>query len=120
MSKVLIVEDNPSQMQLMESYLRESGHTVFRINNAKEAVNKALQCNPDVIVTDVVMPGMSGFELCRRLKNNPSTAKVPIIICSSKNQEIDRLWGMKQGADAYLTKPFSKDQLLRAINLALV
>ncbi len=118
MSKVLIVEDNPSQMELMETYLREHGHTVVRVSNPKEALNKAVEHKPDVIVTDVVMPGLSGFELCRRLKNNAVTAKIPIIICSSKNQEIDRLWGMKQGADAYLTKPYSKEQLLRTVNLA--
>lgn len=120
MSKVMLVEDNPAQLDLMESYLRESGHTVIRLNNAQEALNKAMEYKPDVIVTDVVMPGMSGFELCRRLKNNPATAKIPIVICSSKDQEIDRLWGMKQGADAYLTKPFSREQLVRAVNLAVV
>jgi len=65
------------------------------------------------------MPGMSGFELCRSLKNNPVTASVPIVICSSKDQEIDRLWGMKQGAAAYLTKPFSREQLIRTVNLAV-
>lgn len=82
---------------------------------AKEALNKILEHKPDVIITDVVMPGMSGFELCRRLKTNPTTENVPIIICSSKNQEIDRLWGMKQGADAYLTKPYTREQILRTI-----
>jgi twitching motility two-component system response regulator PilH len=120
MSKVLLVDDNPSQIELMELYLREVGHTVIRLTDAKQALNKALEQKPDVIVTDIVMPGMSGFELCRRLKQHPGTARVPIVICSSKNQEIDRLWGMKQGATAYLTKPFSKEQLLRAVNLAVV
>jgi two-component system, chemotaxis family, response regulator PixH len=62
-----------------------------------------------------VMPGMSGFELCRTLKKHPATGHVPIIICSSKSEEIDRLWGMKQGADVYLTKPFTRDDLLRAV-----
>lgn len=120
MSKVLLVEDNLAQMQLMESYLREKGHTVIGINNPKEALNKVIEHQPDIVVTDVVMPGMSGFELCRKLKNTAATSKIPVIICSSKDQEIDRLWGMKQGADAYLTKPFSKEQLLRAINLSVV
>jgi twitching motility two-component system response regulator PilH len=120
MSRVLLVEDNPAQLDLMENYLSQSGHTVIRLNNAQEALKKAVEQKPDVIVTDVVMPGMSGFELCRRLKNNPATAKIPIVICSSKDQEIDRLWGMKQGADAYLTKPFSREQLVRTVNLAVV
>jgi twitching motility two-component system response regulator PilH len=119
MTKVLLVEDNLAQLELMECYLQESGHTVVYTTDAKEALNKALQQKPDVIITDVVMPGMSGFELCRSLKNNPATASVPIVICSSKDQEIDRLWGMKQGAVAYLTKPFSREQLIRTVKLAV-
>lgn len=115
MSTVLIVEDTVSELELMSHYLRESGYTVINAVGAKEALNKILEQKPDVIITDVVMPGMSGFELCRRLKTHPDTEKVPIVICSSKNQEIDRLWGMKQGADAYLTKPFTREQILRAI-----
>lgn len=120
MSKVLLVEDNPSQRELINNYLCESGHTVICLTDAKNALNKALEQKPDVIVTDVVMPGLSGFELCRQLKNNPVTANIPVVICSSKNQEIDRLWGMKQGAAAYLTKPFSREDLIRAVKLAVV
>ncbi len=120
MSKVLLVDDNLSQLELMDKFLSEAGHTSARTTDAKEAVNKALQYKPDIIVTDVVMPGMSGFELCRRLKQNPGTASIPIVICSSKDQEIDRLWGMRQGARAYLTKPFSQDEFLRTINLAMI
>lgn len=97
MSTVLVVEDTLSELELISSYLRESGYTVILATDAKEALNKALKQKPDAIVTDVVMPGMSGFELCRKLKNNPATEQVPIIICSSKSQEIDRFWGMKQG-----------------------
>jgi two-component system, chemotaxis family, response regulator PixH len=104
---ILIVEDSPSELELMSHYLNESGYNVIKASGAKE--------QPDVIVTDVVMPGMSGFELCRSLKRNPVTQKVPIVICSSKNQEIDRLWAMRQGADAYVTKPYTREQLLRAI-----
>ncbi len=112
---ILIVEDSPSELELMSHYLKESGYNVIKASGAKEALEKALLQSPDVIVTDVVMPGMSGFELCRSLKRNPATQKVPIVICSSKNQEIDRLWAMRQGADAYVTKPYTREQLLRAI-----
>jgi two-component system, chemotaxis family, response regulator PixH len=112
---ILIVEDSPSELELMSYFLTESGYNVIPATGAKEALEKALLQQPDVIVTDVVMPGMSGFELCRYLKKNPATQKVPIVICSSKNQEIDRLWAMKQGADAYLTKPYTREQLIRAI-----
>ncbi|MCP2729713.1 response regulator transcription factor [Limnofasciculus baicalensis] len=119
MSTVLLVEDNHAQMELIDSYLREGGHNVIQVPDAKEALNKAVEKKPDIIVTDVVMPGMSGFELCRQLKNNPATANIPIVICSSKDQEIDRLWGMRQGAKAYLVKPFSQEQLIRAVKLAM-
>jgi twitching motility two-component system response regulator PilH len=115
MGTILIVEDTLSEMELMTHYLRESGYSVISAVSAKEALNLAIEQKPDVIVTDIVMPGMSGFELCRNLKKNPATEKVPVVICTSKNQEIDRLWGMKQGADAYITKPFTREQLVRAI-----
>jgi two-component system, chemotaxis family, response regulator PixH len=115
MGTILIVEDTPSEMELMSYFLRESGYYVISAISATEAIDKAIDQRPDVIVTDVVMPGMSGFELCRSLKKHPATEKVPIIICTSKNQEIDRLWGMKQGADAYITKPFTREQLVRVV-----
>lgn len=116
---ILIVEDSPSELELMSHYLKESGYNVIQANGAKEALEKALLQQPDAIVTDVVMPGMSGFELCRSLKKNPATQKLPIVICSSKNLEIDRLWAMKQGADVYITKPYTREQLLRAIKLVV-
>lgn len=115
MGTVLIVEDTPSEMELISHYLRECGYLVIGAENGKDALNKAIAQRPDVVLTDVVMPGMSGFELCRSLKKHPSTEKVPVVICSSKNLEIDRLWGLKQGADAYITKPFTREQLIRVV-----
>jgi len=115
MGTILLVEDTPSEMELISHYLRESGYIVIAAQTAQEALAKAVEQRPDAVVTDVVMPGMSGFELCRSLRKHPRTEKVPIVICSSKNLEIDRLWGMKQGADAYITKPFTREQLVRAV-----
>jgi twitching motility two-component system response regulator PilH len=115
LSTILIVEDSPSELELMSHYLKESGYEVIQATGAKEALEKVLTEKPDLIVTDVVMPGMSGFELCRALKRNPNTENVPIVVCSSKNQEIDRLWAMRQGADTYLTKPYTRNELLLAI-----
>jgi two-component system, chemotaxis family, response regulator PixH len=112
---ILIVDDTPSELELIQHYLKESGYSVIPAVSAKAALEVAIAQTPDVIITDIVMPGMSGFELCRSLKKNPATAQVPIIICTSKSQEIDRLWGMKQGADAYLTKPFSSEELLHVV-----
>lgn len=115
MSTVLVVEDTLSQLELISKYLRDSGYNVIGATDAKEALNKAVNQKPDAVVTDVVMPGMSGFELCRKLKKNPATEQLPIIICSSKDQEIDRLWGMKQGANVYVTKPFTREELVSAV-----
>ncbi|AZB72412.1 response regulator transcription factor [Synechococcus elongatus] len=115
MSTVLVVEDTASEMELITTYLQASGYTVIGANNAQDALSKVDLYKPDVVVTDVVMPGMSGFELCRSLKKNPETEKLPVIVCSSKNQEIDRLWAMKQGADAYVTKPFKQEDLVKAV-----
>lgn len=115
MGTILIVEDTPSEMELISYYLRESGYSVVGAVSAKEALSQAVELKPEVIITDVVMPGMSGFELCRSLKKHPATENIPVIICTSKSQEIDRLWGMKQGASAYLTKPFTCEQLIRTV-----
>ncbi|MGF1517420.1 MAG: response regulator transcription factor [Nodosilinea sp.] len=112
---ILVVEDTPSEMELMVHYLRDSGCTVICAVTAQEALEKSAHQPPDVIVSDVVMPGMSGFELCRQLKMAQATAQVPIVLCTSKDQDIDRLWGMRQGADAYLTKPYTRDQLVQAV-----
>ncbi|MCU0535911.1 MAG: response regulator [Hydrococcus sp. Prado102] len=115
MPTVLVVEDTFSELELICNYLREGGYNVITTSDAKDALAKAEQQKPDVVVTDVVMPGMSGLELCRSLKKNPATQKLPIVVCTSKNQDLDRMWAMKQGADAYVTKPFSKDDLIKAV-----
>ena len=95
---ILIIEDSLSEMELMSHYLRESGFLVLNATGAKQGLAVALEQKPNVILTDVVMPGMSGFELCRSLKKNPETQKIPIIICTSKNQEIDvDLYGVYHG-----------------------
>lgn len=119
MATVLIVEDTPSERELISHYLQEEGYSVIHAVTAQEGLDKAIASQPSVIVTDVVMPGMSGFELCRSLKREPETAAVPVVICSSKNQAIDRLWGMRQGADAYITKPFNREELLKVIKSVL-
>jgi two-component system, chemotaxis family, response regulator PixH len=120
MTTILIVEDTTAERELICLYLRKGGYNVISAMSAQEALTLASEKKPDVIVTDVVMPGMSGFELCRELKKSPETQKIPIVICSSKNQEIDRLWGMKQGANAYMTKPFTQEELIRAVKSVAV
>jgi two-component system, chemotaxis family, response regulator PixH len=117
---ILVVEDTPSEMELLNHYLREGGYSVINAVTAKDALEIAITQKPAVILTDVVMPGVSGFELCRSLRKHPVTARTPIIICTSKNQEIDRLWGMRQGADAYIAKPFTREQLIRTVQSVTV
>ncbi|MBW4499468.1 MAG: response regulator [Scytonema hyalinum WJT4-NPBG1] len=120
LEKILIVDDSLSQLDLMCHYLRDSVYRIIKVTSAQQALKIALQEELDLIITDVVMPEMSGFELCRFLKKNPATQKVPIVICSSKNQKVDRLWGMKQGAVAYVSKPFTREELLGAIESVAV
>lgn len=115
MSTVLVVDDTPSTRELICGYLRKAGYQVIEANNGKEAMEKALAQTPDLVITDVVMPEMNGFELCRSLKKNPTTQNLRIVVCTSKNQDIDRMWGMKQGADIYLTKPFTEAEIMEAI-----
>ena len=115
MTTVLVVEDTASEQDLIVSYLVEGGYTVISATNGQEALKKIEGRKPDVVVTDLVMPGMSGLELCRSLKKNIETKDVPIVACTSKNQELDKLWGMKQGIDVYITKPFSREDILRAV-----
>ena len=115
MITVLVVEDAISEQELIGLYLKEAGYNVINASSGKDALSKVESQKPDVVVTDVVMPGMNGFELCRSLKKNPDTQKLPVIACTSKNQELDRLWGMKQGVDIYVTKPFTREDILRAV-----
>ena len=119
MVTVLVVEDAPSEMKLMSHYLQAEGFSVIGAITGKEGLEKAIAQQPDVIVTDVVMPGISGFELCRKLKNTPENKEVTDVICTSKGQTIDRMWGMRQGAKAYLIKPYTRAQLVEAVKTAL-
>ncbi len=115
MSTALVVEDSLTDLQVLTSCLRQGGLSVMTAGDAEEAVNKIGSHRPDVIVLDVILPGRSGFELCRSLKNDEQTNKIPVIICSTKGSEMDKFWGMKQGADAYLAKPVDQEELVRTV-----
>lgn len=115
MKTVLVVDDAPSALALMCGYLQEAGYLVLGTDNAKDALQKIETQKPDIVVTDVVMPEMSGFELCRSLKKHETTQQLPVVLCTSKDREIDKLWGKKQGADAYVTKPFTREELVKAV-----
>ncbi len=115
MTKILIVEDTPSEMQLMTLYLKENGYQVVSANNAKDGLDLVDKEKPDAVITDVVMEGMNGFEFCRLLKKNPETEKIPVIACTSRSQNLDKLWGKKQGVDVYVTKPYSQEDIIQAV-----
>jgi two-component system, chemotaxis family, response regulator PixH len=112
MSKVLVVDDSLTDRRVTTTYLEQAGLTVLDVESAEEALEKLAQYQPNLIVLDVVMGGKSGFELCRSLKANLATKKIPVILCSSKSTEADKMWGDVVGADAYLAKPVNRDELL--------
>jgi two-component system, chemotaxis family, response regulator PixH len=115
MATALIVEDSLTDRDLLTRYLQQSGITVTSAQSSEEAL-KMLQLDPpDLVFLDVVLPGQSGFEFCRDLKTNESTQNIPVIICSTKGTEADKLWGSMLGADAYLTKPVNPQQLTQTV-----
>ena len=115
MSTVLVIEDSRTEMQVITSCLQRGGLSVETAGSGEEAFAKISSKKPDVIVLDVVLPGRSGFELCRDLKSEAGTSKIPVVLCSTKGSEMDKFWGMKQGADAYITKPVDQEQLLQTV-----
>ncbi len=115
MGLALIVEDSPTEMGILQECLQRAGVGVTKATTSGEALNQIRLQRPDVIILDVVLPDRSGFELCRELKADPSTGQIPIVMCSTKNTDMDRYWGMKQGASAYLTKPVDQEQLVRVV-----
>lgn len=115
MSTVLVVDDSISEIEIIGSCLRRSGLNVITANDGSDAMSKISNQKPDAIVLDVVLPDKSGFELCRDLKAEASTSKIPVVICSTKGSDMDKFWGKKQGADAYLSKPVDQEELVRTV-----
>lgn len=119
MREVLLVEDSQVQREMISNLLRDNGLNVTIACDGVEALLFIQTSNPDLIVLDIVMPRMNGYEVCRRLKSDPKTKHVPVVMCSSKGEEFDRYWGMKQGADAYIAKPFEPVELIGTIKYLL-
>ena len=119
MSTVLVVEDSIAQREMITELLKGSGLTVSIAGDGVEALESLQDQKPDLVVLDIVMPRMNGYEVCRRLKSDPTTQKVPVVMCSSKGEEFDRYWGMKQGADAYIAKPFQPKELVGTVKQLL-
>jgi DNA-binding response OmpR family regulator len=115
MSTALIIEDSLTEMEVLSSCLRRGGLNVVTAGSSEEAMTKLGNEKPDVIILDVVLPGRSGFELCRELKADAATSKIPVIMCSTKGTDMDKFWGMKQGADAYIPKPVDQENLISTV-----
>ncbi len=113
--KVLVVDDSKTELMFMTDLLQKNGFSVRTAENAEDAFRRLAEEKPDLILMDVVMPGQNGFQLTRAITRDPLYADVPVIMCTSKNQETDRVWGMRQGAKDYITKPVVADELLAKI-----
>ncbi|GAA3982865.1 twitching motility response regulator PilH [Comamonas faecalis] len=109
--KVLVVDDSRTELMYLTDLLQKKGMQVRTAQNAQEAFARLAEEKPDLILMDVVMPGQNGFQLTRTIARDPQYADVPIIMCTSKNQETDRVWGLRQGARDYITKPVDPAQL---------
>ena len=115
MGKVMVVDDAYSELQVMESILKSAGHEVITYLDAEQLEEKIALQRPDVVLLDVVMPKRNGFDVLRGLRRDERIKTTRVVVVSSKNQESDRLWGLRQGADEYLPKPFTPEQLLTAV-----
>jgi twitching motility two-component system response regulator PilH len=113
--KVLVVDDSKTELMFMTDLLVKKGFSVKTAENAEDAFRRLAEEKPELILMDVVMPGQNGFQLTRAISRDPLYADVPIIMCTSKNQETDRVWGMRQGARDYITKPVDAAELMEKI-----
>ena len=113
--KILIVDDSPTERHVLNDMLTKSGYEVVASDNGEDAILKAKALKPDLILMDVVMPGLNGFQATRAISRDPDTRAIPIILCTSKSQETDKIWGMRQGARDYIVKPVNRDELLEKI-----
>lgn len=116
MALILIADDSPTEVYVLQKILEKNGHKVAVATDGEQAVAMAHDLLPQLILMDVVMPGLNGFQATRRLTKDSATMHIPIIIVSSKHQETDRMWGMRQGARGYLGKPVSEEELMMQIN----
>ena len=115
MAKVMVVDDAYSELQVIETILRSAGHDVMSYLDGEQLEEKIVKERPDVVLLDIVMPKRNGYDVLRGVRKDERTKHTRVVVVSSKNQESDRVWGMRQGADDYLPKPFTPDQLLTVV-----
>ena len=119
MATILIIDDSPTDVHVYSKLLEANGYEVDSAPNAEEGIAKAREILPDLVLMDVIMPGMNGFQATRSLSKDPKTAHIPVIIVSTKNMETDKVWGIRQGAKDYITKPVKDSVILSKIQQAL-
>jgi twitching motility two-component system response regulator PilH len=119
MPLILIVDDSPTEVHVMQKALEKHGYRTAAAADGAEGVRLAREMSPDLIFMDIVMPGMNGYQATRTLVNDPDTRAIPIVMVTSKGQEADRVWGLRQGAVDYLIKPVSPDQLVEKAQATL-
>lgn len=117
--KVLIVDDSATERHVLEQIMSEAGFVVVTANSGEEGVAKAKAELPTIVLMDVVMPGMNGYQATREIAKSKETAGIPVIICTSRGAETDKLWGLRQGAQEYLVKPINKQNLLQKVQKIL-
>ncbi|HSV70604.1 MAG TPA: response regulator [Methylibium sp.] len=114
-ANILLVDDSKTELHYLSDLLTKRGYKVRTAENGEEALRRLEEAKPDLILMDVVMPGQNGFQLTRAITRDPRFANVPVIMCTSKNQETDKVWGMRQGARDYVVKPVDADELITKI-----
>lgn len=112
---ILIVEDSPTDRKIVESVCADMGHRTSVVEEGDKVQSVAADLKPDLILLDVILPNKNGFQVCRQLKSDPATKDIKVVIVSSKDQASDKFWGMKQGADDYITKPYDKQEMVKII-----
>ena len=119
MTHILIIDDSPTEVHVFRNMLLNNDLEVSVARNGEEGIEKAIEIKPDCILMDVVMPGKNGFQATRDLSRNPATSTIPVIIITTKDQETDKIWGMRQGAKDYIVKPADEQDLIARINRVL-
>ncbi|MDD3608169.1 MAG: response regulator [Halothiobacillaceae bacterium] len=115
MTHILIVDDSPTELYVLQGILERNGIKVSSAKSGEEGIVRAKELMPDLILMDVVMPGLNGFQATRHLTKDPATAAIPVVMVTTKDQETDKIWGMRQGAKEYLVKPVKEADLMRVI-----
>ncbi len=116
MATILIIDDSPTELHLFQNMLEKGGFDTLVADSGEEGVRQAEASRPDCILMDVVMPGMNGFQATRKITQDPRTSNIPVILITTKDQETDKIWGMRQGAVEYIVKPIGQKDLVAKIN----